>query len=166
MDNLKVMIAGKSSDDPGTLLRGQHFSQMRKRLQEITDIIVYDSPPLLLVSDPLLLAKYVDLTIIVTEAGSTKRESARRGAEAINKLNNSSAAAVPTKQRTGITGYNYDYGYSSYYGTNGAHGRRSAIIRKLHGIRSVIAFGETVTRRNLNGVRHFGRFAVNSRSTL
>lgn len=86
MDNLKVMIAGKSSDDPGTLLRGQHFSQMRNWLQETTDIIVYDSPPLLLVSDPLLLAKYVDLTIIVTEAGSTKRESARRGAEAINKV--------------------------------------------------------------------------------
>jgi Mrp family chromosome partitioning ATPase len=88
--------------------------ELKKRLHEIAEIVVYDSPPVLVVSDPLLLGEGTDLTILVSEAGVTKRRSARRGAEALSRSNNGVLAAVLTKQRTGLSGYGY--GYTSYYG--------------------------------------------------
>jgi len=114
---LKVLTAGHAPGDASLLLRGESMGELKKRLADIAEIVVYDSPPVLVVSDPLLLGDGTDLTILVSEAGVTKRRSARRGAEALSRSNNGVLAAVLTKQRTGITGYGYgDYGYHSYYG--------------------------------------------------
>ncbi|MDP6824437.1 MAG: polysaccharide biosynthesis tyrosine autokinase, partial [Dehalococcoidia bacterium] len=111
---LKVLTAGHAPNDPSLILRGEPLVELKKRLHEIAEIVVYDSPPVLVVSDPLLLGEGTDLTILVSEAGVTKRRSARRGAEALSRSNNGVLAAVLTKQRTGLSGYGY--GYTSYYG--------------------------------------------------
>jgi capsular exopolysaccharide synthesis family protein len=133
VDGLKVITAGKLSEDVIMLLRSERLEQMKSRLGEIADLVVYDSPPVLAVSDPLLLAEGLDLTILVSEAGSTTRRAARRSAEALNRVNSGSTVAVLTKQRQGITGYE-NYGYSNYYAgghvRNGTNKRRaSAVIR-------------------------------------
>ncbi len=50
------------------------------------DFIIIDSPPVVPVSDPLLIADQVDGIILVVKAGSTQREVVNR---AINLLSNS-----------------------------------------------------------------------------
>jgi Mrp family chromosome partitioning ATPase len=131
VDGLKIMTAGEPPDDPDLLLRSKYFRQLKSRISDIADIVVYDSPPVLVVSDPLLLAEDVDLTILVTEAESTKRKAARRGAEALNRPNSGTTVAVLTKQRTGITGYGYDYRYANYYGVGGRRERARRLARSL-----------------------------------
>jgi len=48
-------------------------------LSEKFDIIIWDSPPLMTVTDSLILSKFLDGTIIVTRAGKTTYEMVGRG---------------------------------------------------------------------------------------
>jgi protein-tyrosine kinase len=130
VDGLRVMVAGTLPEAPDQLLRGKHFGQMKDRLREVAEIVVWDSPPVLMASDSMLLAESVDMTILVSEAGSTSRKAARKGAEALTRSNGGTVTAVLTRQRTGITGYGYGYGYSSYYGPDRPEDRfRRRVLR-------------------------------------
>jgi polysaccharide biosynthesis transport protein len=94
LDGLKILSAGTLDEDPDRLLRSKPFEEMKTRLAEMADVVVYDSPPVLVVSDPLLLSESVDLTILVVGAGSTNRREARRGAEAQRRSSGWKAASL------------------------------------------------------------------------
>jgi polysaccharide biosynthesis transport protein len=140
INGLKILQAGKPPEDPSSLLRGKNVNHLRERLAELADIVVYDSPPVLVVADPLLLARGADLTILVNEASGTRRGAASRAVEALKRSSDGVITTVLTKQKTGVSGYGYEYGYSSYYGVQEEAGFRAVTLNRVHRLASKSMF--------------------------
>jgi capsular exopolysaccharide synthesis family protein len=93
---LRVLPTGPLPPNPSVLLASQRMKQVMNKLQELTDILVVDGPPVNLASDATVLATLVDGTVLVIRAGSTRREEASHAAESLRKVNARILGAVLT----------------------------------------------------------------------
>lgn len=78
---LSVVPAGTSASNPAVLLGSQKASQVIKDLSEEADVVVFDSPPLLVSADPAVLAAGVDATVVVCAADTVREHSAVQAKE-------------------------------------------------------------------------------------
>lgn len=85
--NLQVISSGAASRIVGEIIDQADLSVIIEELKFYFDFVVIDSPPVIPVSDPLLIGDKVDGVIMVVRAGSTQREVVKR---AINLLKNAS----------------------------------------------------------------------------
>jgi non-specific protein-tyrosine kinase len=56
-------------------------------LREQADMVLFDAPPLIVVTDASLLASKVDGVLLVVEAGSTRRDHVRAAKDRLDKVN-------------------------------------------------------------------------------
>ncbi len=126
-DLLKVLAAGPVPPNPSELLASQHMRDVLTELTAIFDIVIVDAPPLLLVSDPAIVASQTDGAIIVARHGRTTRDQVVLACEALGtvgaRILGTVLNAVPPKD---ASSYGY-YGYG-YYGS----GEQSSKISKRH----------------------------------
>ena len=71
---LTVLPAGTSPPNPSELLGSQHMSLLLAKLSSTFDVLVVDSPPLLPVSDAVILSQATDGALLVVRHGSTSHE--------------------------------------------------------------------------------------------
>ena len=71
---LTVLPAGTCPPNPSELLGSQHMQLLLAKLASSFDVLVIDSPPLLPVSDAVILAQATDGALLVVRHGSTGRE--------------------------------------------------------------------------------------------
>ena len=81
--NLDVLTAGLIPPNPLELLSSQKLADLLHSLGEIYDRVIIDTPPVLLVSDSLVLSKVVDALLYVIRSDMTAHHTARTG---INRL--------------------------------------------------------------------------------
>ncbi len=123
-DNLSIIPSGVIPPNPTELFENPLMLTMIERLKEQFDIIIVDSPPLGLVSDAELLAKYADMCIFLCRQGKTFKDAL---VEIINKAHDSGqfkniSLVFNGIKPTGIGKYSY-YGYGGYgYGGYGYGG--------------------------------------------
>lgn len=77
--NLKILPSGPLPPNPSELLASHKMEELMKALNERFHIIIWDSAPLMTVTDSFILSRILDGTIIVTRAGKTTYEIVRRG---------------------------------------------------------------------------------------
>ncbi len=82
-ENLSIIPAGPLPPNPSELLGSHKLHELIRVLKERFNIIIWDSPPLMTVTDSLILSKVLDGTVIVTKAGKTTFDIVRRGLKAI-----------------------------------------------------------------------------------
>ncbi|MCA1824851.1 MAG: polysaccharide biosynthesis tyrosine autokinase [Mycobacteriales bacterium] len=82
-DDLAVLTSGPLPPNPAEILGSQSMSAVIEELATIADIVVFDSPPVLPVTDAVVLATQVDGVLVVGRAGRTQRNLA---AEATRRL--------------------------------------------------------------------------------
>jgi succinoglycan biosynthesis transport protein ExoP len=124
---LSVLPAGSSRPEMNAeLLRSQGFRTLLSDLREEFALIIVDTPPVLAVSDPLVVSEAVDGLVLVLAAGTTRR---RQVGSALDLLNNVGAPLIGMilngLQDRGPAGYGYGYGYG--YGGPAVTGRRPGI---------------------------------------
>ena len=83
--NLRLLTTGPQPPNPAELLGTQRMRTILDRLREAHDLIIVDSPPLLVVTDPTLLSSFLDGTLLVLDAKRTGRDGARQGQAALAK---------------------------------------------------------------------------------
>jgi tyrosine-protein kinase len=118
-DRLSVLAAGPVPPNPAELLSGPGMQQVFATLRANFDLILIDSPPVLPVTDAMVLSSYADGTLLVVAAGQTRRTELERTAE---KFSQASAAVlgIVLNEVTKQSGYGsrngtgYGYGYGSY----------------------------------------------------
>lgn len=74
--NLLMMPSGPTPNDPAELLGTKHFETLITKLQNAFDVVLLDSPPVLPVADPVVLAGLTHATLLVVQAGKTRRAAA------------------------------------------------------------------------------------------
>jgi len=84
--NLRLLCTGAQPLNPSEILSSRRMGQLITYLQEMSDIVIYDSPPLNAVTDPAVLASRVDGAILVVEAGRTPITRVSHALEALSRV--------------------------------------------------------------------------------
>jgi polysaccharide biosynthesis transport protein len=125
LPSLYVLTSGTIPPMPAELLASERFARLMERLREQFDYILIDAPPVLLVTDPLLLAFSADGIVLVVRAGVTTRPVMKRLQTALQRPNVKALGYVLNGLRDNSEGYGYGYGYrdsaKSEYFENGPH---------------------------------------------
>jgi capsular exopolysaccharide synthesis family protein len=83
IENLLLMPSGPLPPNPAELLSSQRMTKLLEDLKGQADIVLIDSPPVLAVVDPMLVARMCDAVLLVALAGSTRSDQLKRTAEQI-----------------------------------------------------------------------------------
>jgi len=119
-DNLWLLGSGELPPNPAELLNGRRIQEVFSALRELFDLVLIDSPPVLPVTDSVVLAKDADATLLIVAAGQTSRSDLQRAAEKLAQVNAQVVGLVlneTTRQGSGY-GYGYGYGYGGTYTTD------------------------------------------------
>jgi capsular exopolysaccharide synthesis family protein len=113
--NLTLVPCGPLPPNPAELLHTESFGRLLKRMAETYDRVVFDSPPVGVVSDALVLSTIVDGTVLVLKAGGTSRDLARRVVRSLAGVNARVFGAIlneidVARARYGYTYLQYGYG--------------------------------------------------------
>ena len=84
--NLLLLSSGPLPPNPAELLLSRRMQDVIAALKQQADIILFDAPPVIAVTDATILGTRVDGVLLVLQAGQTKREHARRAKELLDKV--------------------------------------------------------------------------------
>ena len=129
-EQLLVLTSGKMPPNPSELLGSTKMEEVMKSLEEWGDWVILDAPPLLAVADPAAVARWVDGVLMVTQAGVSTREAAKKAMELLGKVGAKMTGVVVwgLDESKGSGGYGYyagGYYYASYYAHPAESTRRS-----------------------------------------
>lgn len=124
VSNLYVMTSGPIPPNPAELLATNKMKHVAALFKEKFDRVIYDSPPIIAVTDAAILSRLVDATVMVLDHGGVTRDEARFALEQLQKVKANVIGAVINGMPTKGSYYNYYY----YYGT----GRRPSRKRRRH----------------------------------
>ncbi|MDH3733910.1 MAG: polysaccharide biosynthesis tyrosine autokinase [Gemmatimonadota bacterium] len=113
--NLTLIPAGATSPSPSELLSNPLLDYLLQRAREDYDAVIFDSPPVLAVTDAMILAGRIDGVVVVVRAGQTHRKAAldtlrqlrRVGAELLGVVMND--AESTSRYGSAYDGYHRDY---------------------------------------------------------
>jgi non-specific protein-tyrosine kinase len=114
-ENLRILTTGPLPPNPAELLGSQRMRVILGRLKAAGDLVILDSPPLQPVADPAILSALADGTILVVDAGRSRRGVVRQCRQTLANAGANVLGAVVNRVRDRARS-----GYGSYYGD--AHG--------------------------------------------
>jgi non-specific protein-tyrosine kinase len=127
VENLQMITSGVLPPNPAELLSSQRMGQLLTNLNELADVVIYDCPPVLAVTDAAVLSNRVDGVVFVIKAGQTRREAARHAVLNLQQAGANVLGGV-LNQVSQKSGYNQDYYYTP--------GRRPmTAMQTIHAIR-------------------------------
>ena len=91
---LKVLTSGPLPPIPSQLLAARKMDDVIARLVEQADVVLFDAPPVVAVTDASLLASKVDGVLLVVKAGDTRRDHVRAAKDRLEKVNARLVGAV------------------------------------------------------------------------
>jgi capsular exopolysaccharide synthesis family protein len=71
--NLKVISTGKAAINPEHVVNSKEFNKFMGKMDELFDVILFDTPPYGIISDSTSLLKFADATVLVTRYRKTNR---------------------------------------------------------------------------------------------
>jgi non-specific protein-tyrosine kinase len=113
-ENLVVLTSGPEAPNPSELLGSAPAQEILARLAAQCDLLIIDCPPVLPVSDALVLARQSDSTLLVCRSGVTRRGDLARTVEQLKQVSASIAGVVlnAVDEAGHESGYRYSYGYT------------------------------------------------------
>jgi capsular exopolysaccharide synthesis family protein len=142
--NLNLLTCGTIPANPSELLSSKRMQRLLTLLGEKYDRIIMDSPPVLAVTDSIVLSRLVEGIILVVGAGGSSRNGVARAVELLKEVNARIVGAVLNnlnveKERYYYSRYYYyDYGKYGYgYGNNGDRKKKKKrkVIRPYYSTR-------------------------------
>jgi capsular exopolysaccharide synthesis family protein len=85
LPNLTLIPAGPLPPNPADLLSLERMREVLVQMRQTFDVIVLDTPPILVVSDPLIVAAHVDGMILVSKASKTRLDALKRAAATLER---------------------------------------------------------------------------------
>lgn len=112
VDNLYIMTSGMVPPNPSELLTSQKMIDLIKYLEEIFDIIIFDGTPSTIVTDAIILSKFVNTTLIVSAHKVTRIDDLNQVKRNILNVGGKIAGVVvnkmPLKRKEYKAGYYYE----------------------------------------------------------
>ena len=71
IENLRVLTSGPIPPNPSELLGSHRMAHVIEQLSQLADLVIFDTPPVLVVTDASVLGRQVDGVLLVADAGGT-----------------------------------------------------------------------------------------------
>lgn len=106
--DLKLLPSGPLPPNPSELLGGSRMLEVIESLKEQAEFVLFDTPPIVAVTDAAVLATRMDAVLLVLRAGKTRRELALRARAQLEKVQANLLGVV-------LTNATVEGGLSPYY---------------------------------------------------
>ncbi len=118
VDNLFVVTSGIVPPNPSELLGSQRMSDLTARLEKEWDMVLFDSPPLVAVTDATMISKEIDRIIMVVKSGGTDKKAFEHTLQALENVKAPFGGVVlnAVTSKNSYGSYYYYYQYYHYYG--------------------------------------------------
>lgn len=83
VEHLDIITSGPIPPNPSELLGSKRMRSLIEEAEQLYDVILFDTPPVLAVTDAQILANFVDGTILVVRSKETEYEAAIKATEAL-----------------------------------------------------------------------------------
>ena len=118
--NLFVLTSGPVPPNPAELLQTERFKQILAEIEANYDRILFDSPPVGVVSDALVLSSMVNGVLLVLKAFHTDRRMSQHSVKVLRDVKANVLGGVLNnidfEKRSYGSSQGYSYGYGKYYG--------------------------------------------------
>ena len=109
-----LLTTGPTPPNPVELLGSENNRRLMKVLRKKYDIIILDCPPVLGLSDALILTQFSDANLLTFSIKKTKKENIERAIKTFDTANAKVTGVVVNKATMSKNGY-YGYYYNDYY---------------------------------------------------
>ena len=129
IDNLWLLTCGSVPPNPSEMLGSQAMRELQQQFLSQFDYIFYDTPPIVAVTDAVVLSTIVDSLALVVKFGETTAQSTLHTVNILRQVNTKVSGAilnsVDIQSRYGSRDYYYyyHYYYSRYGGRYGRYGK-------------------------------------------
>lgn len=106
ISGLELLTSGQIPHNPAELLDSPMLDRLVAEMKERYDLIIFDSPPILSVTDSKILANKCDGTVLVVNTGKTEKQSAIKARDSL---------ATSKAYIVGVVMNNYKLGKDHYY---------------------------------------------------
>jgi capsular exopolysaccharide synthesis family protein len=115
--NLSILTAGGLPPNPSELLGSDVMGEMIARLEDEWDLVLFDSPPIVAVTDASMISSELDAIALVVKAGETERSAVDRALDMLKNVKAPLIGAVLNGASQESLGgkYAYYYSYYNYY---------------------------------------------------
>ncbi len=107
--NVYLIPNGPTPPNPIELLASSKNKDLIDLLKSIFDIIILDCPPVLGLSDALVMTRFSDANIVVTTIKKTKMESLKEVQKSFEKVNSKITGVILNKATAKKSSYYYGY---------------------------------------------------------
>jgi polysaccharide biosynthesis transport protein len=137
---LRLLAAGPLPPNPSEIMGTARMTDLITSLKKSADVVILDTPPLVPVTDAMVLSGRVDGVLVVVNAGKTRRRHLQRSAEYLDQADAPIIGAVLNG-----SGQHIRYGYYKKYD----YGRRAK--KKARKVRDPSQLPVPLTQRTSNG---------------
>lgn len=121
--NISLLPTGPTPPNPVELLASENNKKLLDRVRNSYDIIILDCPPVIGLSDTLIMTKYSDTNIVVVSNKKTKVENLSRTQKVFEQAGAKISGVIINKAPVNDSNY-YSYYCSDYYYTDGKKRRK------------------------------------------
>jgi succinoglycan biosynthesis transport protein ExoP len=117
VENLYFLPSGKKPPNPAEILSSERMRQLVRELRPEFDMILFDSPPIVPVTDAAMMASEIaDIVLLVVRSGETRRDIAQKAQELLEMVGaNVFGVVLNTVDYAKQYGSYYYYYYYHYY---------------------------------------------------
>lgn len=108
VENLYVIPSGPIPPNPSELLGSKKMAHLIEALAKAFDIVIYDAPPVLSVTDAQILSTKVDGTVLVVREKKVEKEAVRQAVHLLKHVNGRIIGTIVNDVHGDAEGY---YGY-------------------------------------------------------
>ena len=87
VENLRLLTSGTKAPNPADLIGSRKCDDVIARLKSEADIVLFDAPPVIAVTDAVVLGAKVDGALLVLQAGKSRRDHAERAKQLLEQAN-------------------------------------------------------------------------------
>jgi len=115
IENGDIVPISNLLQNPSSLLEDARLGELFRALEGNYDYVIVDSPPLVSVSDGILIAQHCDGAILIVRSGETPRSLIRQSMNQLQQTDCRLLGTVLNGVATGNRAYGRYYGYYSKY---------------------------------------------------
>lgn len=136
VDNLSLLTSGPQPPNPSELLGSKRMAELVAELKHHADVLLFDSPPVLAVTDAAVMARLMDGVLLVVESAKTREDAARRAAQELSKVNANVLGVAVNRISYRLAGshyYYYDYYEEKGAGPDDSQGKGRRALSRARG---------------------------------
>ncbi|MGM7634659.1 CpsD/CapB family tyrosine-protein kinase [Bacillus sp. Hm123] len=109
LDQLHILCSGPIPPNPAELLGSYMMAEFMQEAYQQYEVVIFDTPPVLLVTDAQVVANQCDASILVVSSGQTNADTAMKAKEVLQSAQSKLLGVVLNNMSSKKVGYDYYY---------------------------------------------------------